>query len=195
MTAPAATPWRHLPNAISVVRVVLVVPLTAAILARRFDAALWLALVAALSDAFDGWLARRFSWRSRLGGMLDPAADKLLLVACYLALTHMGELPLWLALVVLGRDLVIVAGAAAYRWLVGPFKANPTRLSKYCTLVQILYVLAVLLGELAQPQLWLEPLAALVAVLTIASGIDYMFSWSRRARHRWPHKRTLDDDS
>lgn len=176
------SPWRHLPNAISLVRIALVVPVGLAIASHRFDSALWLAVVAGMSDALDGWLARRFGWRSRLGGMLDPLADKLLLLTCFLVLLHIGAVPLALTLLVLGRDLVIVAGALAWRWLLGPFQADPSWLSKCCTAVQIFYVLAVLLCLAGMPGLMLAPLAWLVAAMTAASGLDYVLRWSLRAR-------------
>jgi cardiolipin synthase len=176
------SPWRYLPNAISLVRIALVLPVGLAIATRRFDTALWLAVVAGVSDALDGWLARRFNWRSRLGGMLDPLADKLLLLTCFLVLLHVGSVPLALVALVVGRDLVIVAGALAWRWLIGPFQADPSWLSKCCTMVQILYVLAVLLSLAGMPGLMLAPLAWLVAVMTAASGLDYVLRWSLRAR-------------
>jgi cardiolipin synthase len=191
MMAPAAsgphraTAWRHLPNALSVLRMILVVPLGLAIGTRRFDVALWLTLAAGLSDALDGWLARRCGWRSRLGGLLDPLADKLLLLTCFLSLLRVDAVPLALVALVLGRDLVIVAGALAWQRLIGPFRASPSWLSKCCTAAQIFYVLAVLLRLADLHGLELAPLMWLVAALTAASGIDYVVRWSLRARTAW----------
>jgi cardiolipin synthase len=191
MTAPVAprlrraTAWRHLPNAVSLLRMALVLPLGLAILARRFDAAVWLAVVAGASDALDGWLARRYAWRSRLGGLLDPLADKLLLVTCFLALWRVGDVPPALVALVLGRDLVIVAGALAWQWMVGPFQSQPNWLSKCCTAVQILYVLVVLLQLAAVHNLRLTPLTWLVAALTVASGLDHVIRWAMRARREY----------
>ncbi|KGI77223.1 CDP-alcohol phosphatidyltransferase family protein [Oleiagrimonas soli] len=179
---PAATIWRHLPNLISSLRIVLVVPVAWLMLEHRYGSALWLALVAGSSDALDGWLARRFGWRSRLGAFLDPAADKLLLMTSYLVLALMAQLPWWLALLVLGRDLVILGGALGYRLLIGPFTAKPSRIAKFCTMLQIVYVLLVLLRSSALPALHLQPMQWLVAVLTVASGLDYVLRWAARAR-------------
>lgn len=187
--APAAprpvTPsaWRHLPNAISVLRIVLVLPIALAIEARWFREALVLTAVAGISDGVDGFLARHFNWRSRLGSILDPTADKLLLVTCFVVLAVMGIVPLALVVLVLGRDLVIAVGAVAWMRVLGHFRAAPSWLSKICTTVQILYVLAVLLRQSG----WWDNspgmvLAWLVAALTLVSGLDYIVRWGLAAR-------------
>jgi cardiolipin synthase len=185
MNRISTTPWRHLPNLISLLRIALVVPVAWMILQHRYDTALWLALIAGLSDALDGWLARRFGWRSRLGAFLDPAADKLLLMTSYLVLAFMLVVPWWLTALVLGRDAVILGGALAYRIWVGPFTAQPRRLAKFCTLVQILYVLALLLRSSGFSDLHISALQWLVVVLTVASGLDYVWHWSARTRRQW----------
>ena len=183
---PHAGLARHLPNLITCVRIVLVAPLIVAVLGEDFRAALWIAAIAGLSDAIDGFLARHFGWRSRLGGWLDPLADKLLLVAAFLTLAQIGRIAWPLAWLVLARDLVIVTGALAYQRVVGDFDAQPSLLSKTNTLVQILYVLVVLFAACfawhlaAMPLAW--PAAWLVAALTIASGLDYLWRWGARAR-------------
>ncbi|MDA3914048.1 CDP-alcohol phosphatidyltransferase family protein [Oleiagrimonas sp.] len=184
MKSGKETAWRHLPNFISLVRIALVLPVAVLITREHYSMALWLALAAGLSDAFDGWLARHFGWRSRLGALLDPAADKLLLMTCYLVLALMQVLPLWLALLVLGRDLVILGGALGYRLWIGPFKAQPRRLAKLSTMLQILFVLLVLLRNSAFASMQVQPLGWLVAVLTVASGVDYVIHWLARARRQ-----------
>src|SRR5688572_669353 len=111
---------RFLPNAISIGRAVLVAPLALWIVEGRYAAALLVLVVAGLSDGLDGFLAKRFAWRTRIGGLLDPAADKLLLVAAFASLTWIGLVPLPLTLVVIGRDVLIVLGAVCYQWLIAP---------------------------------------------------------------------------
>ena len=123
---PNAGTMRHLPNLISFLRIALVAPLIVLLLDADFEAALWIALAAGVSDALDGFLARHFGWRSRLGSLLDPAADKLLLVAAYLCLAQIGQVAWALALLVLARDAVIVLGALAYHHVVGKFDAQPS---------------------------------------------------------------------
>lgn len=174
---------RHIPNLLTLLRMLLTVPLAWLLRDGRYDAALTIALVAGFSDALDGYLAKRFSWQSRLGGLLDPVADKLLLVACFVGLAGTGALPWWLAAVVIGRDVIIVSGAVAYHNLVGPLKAEPSQLSKLTTVLQIVLVLATLL-HLSRffewPHWFNQALIAAVTLSTLASGIDYVLRWSVR---------------
>ena len=150
----------------------------------EYRPALAIALIAGLSDGIDGWLAKRYGWRTRLGGLLDPIADKVLLDGSFVGLWLADATPLWLLLLVLGRDVVIVAGASAYHFLIGPLKGQPTQLGKFTTVAQIALVLA-LLCELAWP--WLPANTATVAIwivaaLTLASGLDYVIRWSLKTR-------------
>ena len=175
--------WRHLPNLITGLRIALVWPVFWLISTGEYATALLLAAAAGISDAVDGWLAKRFGWESRLGGLMDPLADKLLLLAGFTALTVIGALPFWLLALVIGRDVVIVFGAIAYHNLIGPFDAQPTRTSKLTTVVQILLVLAELLRLAWLPGLPLRtPMLVFTAVLTVASGLHYVLIWSLRAR-------------
>lgn len=184
MTAAPATMWRHLPNALTVLRMALVVPLVWMIRETRYDEAVVVAAIAGLTDALDGFLAKRCGWQSWLGGVLDPIADKLMLVACFVTLGLVGAHPDWLTGLVVGRDVVIVAGAVAWHNLIGRIHAQPTRLSKLTTVVQIVYVLAQLLHLshwLDLPPRVLEVLIVVTAVLTAASGLQYVVVWSRKA--------------
>jgi cardiolipin synthase len=184
MTDTPATMWRHLPNALTVLRMTLVVPLAWMIRETRYDEAVVVAAVAGLTDALDGFLAKRCGWQSWLGGVLDPIADKLMLVACFVTLGMVGAHPDWLTWLVVGRDAVIVAGAVAWHNLIGRIHAQPTRLSKLTTVVQIVYVLAQLLHLsrwLDLPARLLDVLIGLTAVLTAVSGLQYVVVWSRKA--------------
>lgn len=175
---------RHIPNLLTLLRMLLTVPLAWLLRDGRFDAALVVALVAGFSDALDGFLAKRFSWQSRLGGLIDPVADKLLLVACFVGLAQAGALPWWLAGLVIGRDVVIVSGAVAYHNLVGPLDAAPSALSKLTTVLQIVLVLATLLhlSRFAEWPEWFNlALLSTVTLATLASGIDYVVRWSLKA--------------
>lgn len=176
------TALRHLPNLISALRIVLVAPLLATILEGRYEAALALAVVAGVSDGVDGYLARRFCWQSRMGSILDPVADKLMLVGCMVVLGWLGEVPRWLVVLVVARDVVIVFGALAWHRILHNFEVRPSWLSKSTTVAQIGFVLLVLAdhafgwnARMAMP-VWI------VAVLTAASGLDYVIRWGRLAR-------------
>jgi cardiolipin synthase len=177
-----------IPNAITLARMAMAAPLAWLILAEAHVAALTLALVAGFSDALDGLLAKRFGWQSRLGGLLDPLADKLMLLACFVALALTEALPAWVTLLVIGRDLVIVAGAVAYHNLVGPLNAAPSAISKLTTVLQIVLVLVVLVDGLAAVALPGWSLAGLIvatAAATVASGVHYVISWTLKARRAW----------
>lgn len=184
---------RHLPNVITALRIVLVIPLCWLVVTGRYESALLVATVAGFSDALDGFLAKHFGWTSWIGGMLDPVADKLMLTAAFVTLAWVGGLPMWLAVLVVGRDLLIVAGAVAYHRLVGRFDAAPSRLSKLTTAVQIVFVLLTLLHQSRWIVLapWMQSiLVAIVAVITILSGLQYVFIWGLRAARTRKESRT-----
>lgn len=175
---------RQLPNLITAGRIALAVPLAWLIVQQNYRAALIVLVIAAASDAVDGFLAKRFGWQSWLGGMLDPIADKLMLMTSFVALGVAGAVPLWLSAVVIGRDLVIVLGAFGYHRLIGRFDAAPTHLSKLTTLVQIAFLVLELIGlaGLARiPEALRDAALWIVVALTVASGVDYVLTWGRRA--------------
>lgn len=178
--------WRWIPNAITLARVLASLPLFWLLVQGHYVPAFWLAVVAGLSDAVDGALAKGFDWTSLLGGVLDPIADKLLLAACFLGLWWTGKLPTWLVLVVLGRDLVILAGAFAWWRLIGSFTPEPSGISKATTGVQLLLV-AMVLALLAHHPLaadWIPPMALATGAVTLVSGLDYVVRYGARA---WRH--------
>lgn len=179
---------RQLPNLITLMRLLLILPAGWSILAGRFESAFILFLLAGASDGLDGWLARRYGWISRFGAIADPLADKLLVAVVYVALVWIGVLPIWLAALVLGRDLLIVAGASGYHLLVERIEMAPTLLGKICTLAHIVYVGMVLASLTGEPLSLLAPLVVpggwIVAALTLVSGLDYVRIWAGRAAAR-----------
>lgn len=184
----------QLPNIITVFRLFLVPPVVWALLHSEFGLALILFFIAGSSDALDGFLAKHFNWQSRLGSILDPLADKLLLVCTFLTLTWLGFVPLWLLIAVIVRDLLIVIGATSFHYLFGKFEMEPTFLSKMNTVFQIVYVLAVIFyhDELVitfKPWI-IEALVYVVLLTTIASGANYVWIWGRRALDASKQQRT-----
>ena len=168
---------KHLPNLLTVFRLCLALPVAFAIIYKQPGIAIGLFVVAAVSDGLDGFLARRYHWQSRLGSILDPIADKLLLLATFVALTWIQILPLWLTLLVLGRDVLIVCGAALFRWQVGSYEFSPSWLGKICTLMQLSLVLTALIrlaADVNKPFILLLPLAVM---FTLASGVQYVIEW------------------
>jgi cardiolipin synthase len=174
---------RWLPNAICLGRMLLVAPIVWLLLEERFVAALLLIILAGLSDGLDGLLAKSFGWQSRLGSLLDPAADKLLLVSVFVALASIGAVPRVLVAIVVLRDVVIVLGATLYQLLVAPLHGEPTAISKLNTAAQLMFVFVIVVGtafELALDALLLW-LGAFVIFTSIVSGLSYVLTWTRRA--------------
>ena len=173
-----------IPNAICIVRILLIVPFVAALFGGAYVTALVLIVVAGLSDGLDGFLARTFDWRTRLGSLLDPAADKLLVVSAFLSLTKLGAVPLGLTLIVILRDVVIVSGALLYQRVAGKLEGEPIFLSKLNTLCQLSFIVITIMHAQWQ-QLgsgWLTLLGATVVFTSMTSGLSYVLIWTRRAR-------------
>lgn len=174
---------KDLPNLISMLRIALVAPVVWALATQQFVLALALFAVAGVSDGLDGFLAKHFHWESRLGSILDPIADKLLLVASFATLAWLGALPMWLLWLVLARDVMIIGGGLAYHYKVGQFDLTPLWSSKINTALQIALVLLVIIQ-----QQWFEGFEQLVTIgiwLVVASvinsGTEYVLIWGARA--------------
>lgn len=183
---------RHLPNALCILRMLLLVPVAWLLHDEEYRLTLAVLGVAAATDALDGFLARRFGWMSELGRILDPLADKILLVGVFITLGLLDIVPMWLALTAVARDVVITAGAIAYNRLYGNPRGRPTVISKLNTACQVLYLLLVVAHQagLGVSAPVLMALGALVLVTTVVSGLDYVLTYSRKAmaenrrRHR-----------
>ena len=174
---------RHLPNIICLVRIALIVPLLQAMVAGEQARILVLFSIAAVSDALDGYLAKRFQWTSDLGRVLDPMADKLLLMSVFITAAWLDIAPWWVATVAVTRDLVIGVGALVFRLWFGPLRGRPTIISKINTGMQILYLLAVILASAVHlpPREVIDALAVAMVLTTVASGVDYVSRFVRRA--------------
>ena len=164
-------------------RIALIAPILILILQGSFGWALALFGLAGFSDGLDGYLAKRFDWHTRLGALLDPIADKLLVAGLFITLAYTQDIPVWLAAVVIVRDVVIVAGAMVYNFFVRPVEGEPTRVSKLNTALQLLFLLFVISRAGFG---WPEPIAltvlgASVLVTVVISGVDYVWSWPSRA--------------
>ena len=168
-----------IPNIISIIRIILIAPVLVLIYDSKFEWALFLFLVAGLSDALDGYLAKHFGWRTRIGALLDPVADKLLVAGTFVILTWLNFIPFWLSAIVISRDLIIASGVLFYS-----FEGEPTVISKINTVLELLFVLMVLSSAAfswpSQPIITF--LGAAVIVTVVISGIDYIISWTRRVK-------------
>ncbi len=176
------TYFRHIPNVITVVRLLLVPLLVNLMLQQRYTGALLLMVLMGVSDAVDGFLAKHYNWRSVLGAYLDPLADKTMLIATYITLSWQALLPLWLVVAVVLRDAVILLGAFVYHMLTNKLEMEPSIASKVNTFFQIVLVLAVILGQLTAIPGWLlAALIGLTLLATLYSGIGYVIEWAKRA--------------
>jgi cardiolipin synthase len=172
----------NIPNLISLGRL-LAVPFTVwLILNGRLMAAFWIFVLAGLSDAVDGFIAKRFNLRTVIGGYLDPIADKALLVSVFVTLGHAGYLESWLVILAVFRDALIVAGALLFQLLFDSFTVQPLISSKINTALQFLLATLVLgltgYGVAAETEIMV--LTYVVAATTLWSGISYLIVWGRR---------------
>jgi cardiolipin synthase (CMP-forming) len=175
----------NLPNLITLARL-LSVPLAVwLILEDRYAAAFWVFIGAGLSDALDGYIAKRFNRQTRLGAMLDPAADKVLLAGVYMTLGIVGQLPAWLVMLVVSRDLLIVIGfVVIHASAATPKPVGPLFISKINTLIQIVLVGFVLarLGLGFEADAVMPPLIGAAALTTLLSGSSYLLQCARLYR-------------
>jgi cardiolipin synthase len=183
VTSRVSGPLRQLPNVITTIRILLVVPIAVALIQHRFELTIVLFGAAAFSDAADGFLAKRFGWQSELGAVLDPIADKLLMATVFVTLAYLKLVPFWLMAAAIARDIIIVVGALLYRVCLGPLSVRPSAVSKFNTLCQAGFILAVVGREgFAVPPEWaLVLLGALTFVTIVISGMDYVLIYGRRA--------------
>ena len=174
---------RHIPNLICLVRLALIWPIATALYGGRYGVVLALLMLAAISDGLDGYLAKRFNWISDLGKVLDPAADKLLLVTVFVESTWLGLVPWWVTAAAVARDVMIALGALVYRVWFGPVRGRPTIISKINTAAQLLYLASVMLGAAIgfPPYGVLRALALTVFVTIVLSGLNYVQAFTRRA--------------
>lgn len=173
-----------LPNLLTLIRIVLVPFVIWRLAVLDMPGAFWLFAAAALTDLLDGNLARLLNQRSELGAWLDPIADKLMLLSTLFMLAWDGVLPMYLALVVGARDLVILAGAGAYRRLTGGLEVHPTISGKLATFIEfILVALALANAAMGLGLSHAIPLfSALAAALVVLSGVRYVWLWSVKTR-------------
>lgn len=166
----------NIPNSLTLLRLFLVPLLTIAVIYREFELALVLFVVAALSDLLDGLSARLLNQCTLLGLYLDPAADKILTLSCYLSLAFVGLVPAWLAVVVFFKDLFMILGATIIVFCGWELKVEPSRWGKQTTFLQLLTVAVVLFAAVTGwSSSWVSWLFYLTGLLTVFSGGHYIF--------------------
>ena len=170
-----------IPNIITLGRILLVPFIVWAIASNQLEIAFAIFIVAGVSDAVDGFLAKRFNMSSELGALLDPVADKALLVSIYMALGIWGAIPRWIVILVVSRDIMIV-GAVIVSWLFGkPIPMKPLMVSKLNTVAQVAFAALVLasLGFGFNSTPYDLILMGFVTVFTLLSVSFYLVEWAR----------------
>ncbi len=181
---------RHIPNAITITRLILVLPIAFFIVEEFYGLALVLFAISGLSDGLDGFIARRYGWVSAFGRLIDPLADKLMMVTTTLVLGGLEHFPFMLMILIVTKDLAILGGVFSYTSLAGFPKIQPNFLGKLTTALQIILVVLVLLN-LSLPGLLPDYLFSawfwLVALMTAFDGIVYLGLWTARLAEdpRW----------
>ena len=173
----------NVPNIITLVRIALIPVMGYYLLRQAYGIALPIFLLAAVSDLADGYIARRFNLASRLGAWLDPVADKVSMLVATVLLAWQTLIPMWLAIAIVARDVVIVVGALAYRAALGSVDIAPTRLSKLNTVIEFTVLLLVMAAAARwiDARAWMPAVFSIVLVTVVASGVQYVWVWGRKA--------------
>lgn len=181
---------RFLPNILTVIRILLVVPIAWTLWSGAYGTSLILLIIAGVSDGLDGYFARRFNSISRFGELVDPIADKLLAMVVVGAMLLTALLPIWAAIVVIGREIVILGGALAFRSVVRRLDIEPLLISRINTSVLIVVLCAIIASHTE-----VEPLAMYtgqfvdaiglytMVLFAVVSGLAYVYSWSMRLKN------------
>lgn len=173
-----------LPNFLSILRIILTLPVILSIIKEQYYLALILFCLAGITDILDGWIARKFSMQTQLGSMIDPLADKFLLISTFISLLWMGILPLWLFLIIFIRDLIIVSVALGY--FIGKDNAknnliSPSWIGKLNTFLQIFLVVFLIYTQINEViDMWVTIGFIIIATLAFVSWLDYTWLWFKK---------------
>lgn len=167
------------PNLLTILRIILTVPIVITLLNQQYFITIILLAIAGITDALDGFIAKKFDFSSRLGSILDPAADKILLTSSLFAMFFIEIIPLWLFILIFIRDIMIVAGTVGY--LLGSndkSSLTPSNISKINTVLQIFMVIFVVLAQIYSAlKIWQLEVFIITATTTFISGVDYIWMW------------------
>lgn len=173
----------YIPNLLTLARIGMVPWLVVLLKNQQFASSLALFVVAGLTDALDGFIAKRFNAQTYLGSLLDPLADKGLLVSSYIMLSVLELVPFWLMVAVVFRDVIIVGGYLLMVLFFGSVKMQPLIISKINTFTQIAYIVLVLLALAMKSDLTaFQPILNYTVLATsVISGLAYVYIWSIKA--------------
>lgn len=169
-----------LANRLTILRILMTPVITVLLLYRHIGIALALFLLAGITDGLDGFLARSRKEKTTLGMVLDPVADKLLLMSAVVTLTILKELPRWFAIIVVSRDVLLIGGSVILYMFLGKVAMPPSWLGKTTTGFQLVTVVAAMLDNfLPDLKPAILPLTVVTLILTAASGVDYIVRGTR----------------
>lgn len=166
----------NIPNSLTILRILLIPVYVGLLVYERFDAAMLVLLIAGITDALDGTIARAANQRTRLGAFLDPLADKLLLTSGFITLSTIHLIPSWVTIVVVSRDAMLLLGTAVAQFTQSNIDIAPTLLGKSATFLQLAYVLLVIFLSSRRMDLsMLTPLLIAMVACTVYSGCYYLY--------------------
>lgn len=175
--------FRQLPNIITIIRVLLVIPFAYCVIFSEYRTAFYLYFIASASDGLDGFLARHFNWTSQFGAFMDPLADKFLMITSYTLMAWFDLIPLWLFATVVLRDVIILSGVGGVMYIHGHVNFEPFKISKVNTAFQLLLIQMILfeLSFFPVPEGWLFVVMVVITVLTIMSVLAYIWEGTMTA--------------
>jgi cardiolipin synthase len=168
----------NIPNSLTILRILLIPCYIGLLVYGRFDAALIVLIVAGITDALDGAIARLTNQHTRLGAVLDPLADKLLLTSGFITLSMIHLIPSWVTILVVSRDLILMLGTAVAHFTESHVDITPTFLGKGTTLLQLSYIVTVIFlssRHINSPVMVMLPLLFGMVSFTLLSGLHYLY--------------------
>ena len=166
-----------IPNLLSIVRIALVYPILNNIFLGNFVVSIIYFVIASITDALDGFLARKMDWQTQLGKILDPVADKLLLSGTIFILWLNEYIPFYIFVIFISRDIAILIGAAIKMTLIESVTPLPNFLGKFTTILQIVYIAIIYLKEITNFEFTLVPLDTFIVLITVLSLMVYAYDW------------------
>ena len=174
--------FAFIPNLLSIIRIGLVYPLLNNIYLLNYKVSLIIFVVASITDALDGYLARKLNWQSELGKILDPVADKLLLSGTIFVLWLSDLIPFYMFLILIARDVIILLGAAFQMTLTDSMAPYPNFLGKFTTIILIVYIAIILLASFLNQESNLVILEIFISSVAIFSLVTYAISWIKHVK-------------
>jgi len=166
-----------IPNLLSIVRIALVYPILNNIFLGNFIVSIIYFVIASITDALDGFLARKMDWQTQLGKILDPVADKLLLSGTIFILWLNEYIPFYIFVIFISRDIAILLGAAIKMTLIESVTPLPNFLGKFTTILQIVYIAIIYLKEITNFKFTVAPLDIFIVLITVLSLMVYAYDW------------------